>query len=201
MNRLSLILNVVLFALVGVLFYLHFSGERVAPTTAVSGDTTSGSGATSLRIAYVNIDSLEAHYGYFQTKKEELSKKQDAIQNDLSSRAKALQDEVAQLQKKAPTMTQSQGEAAQRSIIQKQQALQQREQDLRQKFMEEQQQFNRDLHDRLDAFLKTYNADKHYTYILSYAEGISDILYKDSTKDITAEVIRGLNSAEEANSK
>lgn len=197
MKRLPLVLNGVLFALVAVLFYLHFSGSKPSSATATSGDTTSQRGNTELRIAYVNIDSLEAHYGYFQTKKEELSKRQEEIQNDLSGRAKTLQNEVAELQKKAPTMTQSQGEAAQRSIMQKQQALQQREQSLRQKFMEEQQQFNVDLHARLDAFLKTYNADKHYTYILSYAEGVSDILYKDSTKDITADVIQGLNAAEE----
>lgn len=198
MKRLSLVLNVVLFALVAVLFYLHFSEGKATPAAGVNRDIASGGGGTSLSIAYVNVDSLEAHYGYFQKKREELSKKQDAIQNDLSSRAKALQDEVAQLQKKAPTMTQSEGEAAQRSILQKQQALQQREQDLREKFMQEQQQFNLDLHNRLDAFLKTYNADKHYTFILSYAEGVSDILYKDSTKDITADVIRGLNAAEAA---
>lgn len=196
MKQLSIALNVVLFVLVGVLFYLHFAHPVTAASvpSAAAPDT----GATSLRIAFVNIDSLELHYSYFQVKKEELDKKQQAIQNDLAGRAKALQNEVADLQKKAPTLTQSQGEAAQKSIMQQQQALQQREQNLRQQFMEEQQQFNDDLHKRLDAFLQKYNQDKHYTYILSYSEGVSDILYKDASQDITGDVIRGLN-AEETN--
>jgi outer membrane protein len=200
MKRLSVVLNVILFVLVAVLFYLHFSTRtgRTDRTTNTGKDTSVQS---PLRIAFVNIDSLEAHYGYFQQKKVELAKKQEAIQNDLAGRAKALQNEVAQLQKKAPTMTQTEGEAAQKSIMQKQQALQQREQDLRQQFMEEQQQFNMDLHARLDRFLQKYNADKHYTYILSYSEGVSDILYKDPAKDITADVIKGLNAMESDSGK
>lgn len=199
MKKSSLVLNAVLFVLVAILFYLHFSTAG----TSVATQVTRGDSAANkpIRIAFVNIDSLEVHYSYFQVKKEELSKKQMAIQKDLGSRAKALQDEVAALQKKASTMTQSQGEAAQKSIIQKQQALQQREQNLRQQFMEDQQQFNADLHARLDSFLRQYNADKRYTYILSFSEGASDILYKDSANDITADVIRGLNAQETNNAK
>ena len=196
MKKVSIVLNVVLFVLVGILFYLHFA-KPAGPGNMATSAAEQHSDSV-LRIAYVNIDSLEQHYSYFQVKKEELSKKQESIQKDLSSRAKALQDEVAALQKKASTMTQSQGEAAQKSIMQKQQALQQREQNLRQEFVGEQQQFNTELHNRLDAFLKKYNQDKGYTYILSYSDGLSDILYKEPSNDITADVIRGLN-AEETN--
>lgn len=199
MKKLSLILNAVLFVLVAVLFYLHFNAKK--NSVAAIGMTTNAaaqnaSDSHSLSIAYVNIDSLEAHYAYFQQKKAELDKEQASIQNDLSSRARTLQDEVAALQKKAATMTQAQGEAAQKSIMQKQQALQQREQDLRQKFMQEQQNFNLDLHNRLSIFLKKYNENKHYSYILSYSEMASDILLKDTAYDITADVIKGLNEAD-----
>lgn len=146
-------------------------------------------------IAYVNIDSLEAHYAYFQEKRSELEKKQQAIQNELSNKAKAIQNDIAKLRKNAPTMTQSEGEAAQRSIIKKQQDLQQREQNLRQQFLKQQQQFNQELHSRLNDFLKKYNADKKYAYILSYSDALSDILYKDTAYNITADVIKGLNEA------
>lgn len=193
MKKLSIVLNIILFILVGILFYLHFAKKSpVSASPALTHDSVSH----SLSIAYVNLDSLEEHYGYFQQKKADLEKKQESIQNDLSSRARTLQNEVAQLQKKAPTMTQAEGEAAQKSIMQKQQALQEREQTLRNEFMKEQQQFNEDLHTRVDQFLKKYNADKRYTYILSYSSAMSDILYKDSAYDITNDVIKGLNAAE-----
>lgn len=195
MRKLSLILNAVLFLLVAVLFYLHFNAKKNPIAATETNAVQELSGSHSLSIAYVNIDSLEAHYAYFQQKKAELDKEQASIQNDLSGRARTLQNEVADLQKKAATMTQAQGEAAQKSIMQKQQALQQREQDLRQKFMQEQQDFNLDLHNRLTSFLKKYNENKHYSYILSYSEMASDILLKDTAYDITADVIKGLNEA------
>jgi outer membrane protein len=197
MKKLSIAVNVVLIILVAILFYLHFSTPRPAYAGVTPGGRDS-SAQTTLRIAFVNLDSLENNYGYFQQKSKELAKKQQDIQTDLGKRAQEIQDEIADLQKKAPTMTQSQGEAAQKSILQKRQDLQQREQNLRQKFLEEQQAFNTDLHARLDAFLKKYNADKHYTYILSYSEQASDILYKDAAYDITADVIRGLNAEQDS---
>lgn len=195
MKKLSLVLNIILFVLVGVLFYLHFSPNMNTASVQTKPKNDSAS-LRPLRIAYVNLDSLEMHYTYFQMKKAELEKKQQSIQNDLSSRAKAIQDDIAALRKKAPTMTQSEGEAAQKKIMQKQQALQQREQNMREEFMQDQQRFNTDLHSRLDHFLESYNSDKRYSYILSYASGASDILYKDSAFDITAEVITGLNAEE-----
>jgi outer membrane protein len=199
MKRLSIILNVILFILVGVLFYLHFSEKGIAKNDSPINRTGDSVQYTNFPIAYVNIDSLEAHYAYFQEKKSELEKKQQTIQNELSNLAKDIQNDIAELRKNAPTMTQSEGEAAQRSIIKKQQDLQQKEQNLRQQFLKEQQQFNEELHNRLNDFLKKYNAGKKYAYILSYSEALSDILYKDTAYNITADVIRGLNEAEDQN--
>lgn len=190
MKKVLIAVNAILIVLVAVLFYLHFSAPVQAPAAKAA---PASAAAPVQRIAWVNIDSLESHYAYFQEKSAELAKKQQAVQKDLAGRARAIQDQIADLRKKAATMTQSEGEAAQKSIMEKQQALQKREQDMRQELMEEQQQFNADLHDRLNRFLQKYNADKHYAYILSYSDQGSDILLKDDAYDITADVIRGLN--------
>ena len=198
MKKLSIILNVVLFVLVGVLFYLHFSDQKssAVPAATPQQDTPS---SQPLRISYVNIDSLEAHYGYFQQKKAELDKKQESIQKELAAKANAIQNDIADLQKKAPTLTQSEGMAAQKKIVAQRESLQQREQKLRTDFMQQQQAFNQELHERLQQFLQRYNQDKHYTLILSYSESLSDILYKDNAYDITQDVIQGLNAAQPAN--
>ncbi|GAA4303849.1 OmpH family outer membrane protein [Compostibacter hankyongensis] len=193
MKNLSIALNVVLFVLVGILFYLHFSGPRSAAVPAGPRKAEAQNG--TLKIAYVNIDSLEANYEYFKIKKGELEKQQASIERELNANAQALQKEVSDLQQKASTMTQSEGEAAQRSIVQKNRALQQKEQTLRQQFVEQQTRFNDELQKKLNDFLEQYNADKRYTYILSYSPGLSNILYKDEAYDITKEVIDGLNAA------
>lgn len=197
--NLSIILNIVLFVLVGVLFYFYFAGKTPASTAglpAAHRNDSTGATAGMQKIAYVNIDSLESNYNYFKVKKAELEKKQNDIERELNANAQALQKEVAQLQQRASTMTQAEGEAAQRSIMQKNQALQQKEQNLRQQFMEQQARFNDELQQRLNDFLVKYNADKRFAYILSYSKGLSNILYKDEAYDITADVIAGLNAQE-----
>ncbi len=195
MKKWSLIFNIVLLVLVGVLFYLHFGPEKVNGSAPSQADTPAVQ--SRLPLAYVNIDSLEAHYAYFQTKKAELDKKQESIQNELASKARDIQEDIAKLQKNAPTLTQSEGMAAQKKIVEKRQKLQEREQQLRTDFLQQQQQFNQELHNRLQQFLKKYNADKHYAFIFSYSEAMSDILYKKEAYNITAEVIEGLNAEKE----
>ncbi len=190
MKKLSLVLNIVLLILVGVLFYLHFSDQKKVQEPV--GDTAVNT-PSSLPLAYVNIDSLEAHYSYFQAKKAELDKKQENIQKELSAKAKAIQNDIAKLQKDAPTLTQAQGEAAQKKILDKRQKLQDREQQLRQEFLQQQQEFNQSLHERLNKFLERYNTDKKYIFIFSYSSAASDLLYKDRAYDITRDVIKGLN--------
>ena len=43
----------------------------------------------------------------------------------------------------------------------------------------------------IEDFLKEYNKDKRYTYIVSYEQGL--FYYKDSSYNVTADVIKGLN--------
>lgn len=195
MKSLSLYLNALLIVLVGVLFYWHFKPATSASSTT-GAQTASAGSVSGVRIAYVDLDSLQAHYSYFLKQQAALQQKQQAIEQELNSSAQHLQQEAAEFQKKAPTMTQAEGEAAQRSLMQKQQALQNREQTLRQQFLQQQNDFNAQLHQRIDAFLKTYNADKRYDYILSYSAESGNILLKNKAYDITNDVIQGLNAAD-----
>ena len=45
----------------------------------------------------------------------------------------------------------------------------------------------------LKEFLSDYNKEKKYQYILTSGSGIDWLIYKDSTLDITREVITGMN--------
>jgi outer membrane protein len=48
-----------------------------------------------------------------------------------------------------------------------------------------------DIKSKIESFLKEFNKDKKYSYIVSYEQGL--FYFKDSTYDITADVLRGLN--------
>jgi outer membrane protein len=169
-----------------------------AATQPTTGSTTAPAEGAGARIAYVDLDSVEAHYEYFKVKKSELEKRQQAIDNELKANLRALQNEAADFQRRANSnqLTQAEGETAQRTLVEKQQQLEAKRQNLSQQYMEQEAKFNEDLQKRLDGFLKTFNGDKKYAFIFSYRAGASNILYKDESLDITAPVIDGLNKAD-----
>lgn len=169
------------------------------PATAAKGDSAAPN--SSFIIAYVDIDTVEAHYDYFKEKKAELEKKQQAIDNELQANVRALQNEAADFQRRANTMTQAEGEATQRALYNKQQSLEGKAQNMRSQYAEQENKFNEELQKRLNDFLAKYNSDKRYAYILSYRTGASNVLYKDEKYDITNEVIKGLNEANAASTE
>src|SRR5690625_7991356 len=114
MKKLSLILNIVLFVLVGILFYLHFSSKPQEKPVQEFAEQTNQ--PPSLRISYVNLDSLEAHYTYFQEKIAELDKKRQNIQSELSRKQNEIQNDIEDLQKRASSLTQAEGEKIQKKI-------------------------------------------------------------------------------------
>ena len=56
-----------------------------------------------------------------------------------------------------------------------------------------------DILTRIQNFLKDYNRDGRYDYILSYEPGF--MFYKDSTLNITKDVVTGLNDLYAKNKK
>lgn len=150
--------------------------------------------AVSQKLAYVDIDTLEAYYDYFKEKKAELEKKKEGAQNDLSGRERKLQNEYNSLAQRAPTMTQSEGQAAEASLQKKAQEHEVYRQNLFAQLQTQEAQFNEDLQKRLDECIRKFNADKEYSFIFSYRSGASNILYKDEAYDVTREVIKELNA-------
>lgn len=146
------------------------------------------------RIAYVNIDTLEANYLYLKNKKDEMIARQQSMEMELQRSAQQLQSDYAAMQQKAQagTLTQPEYEAAQKRLGQMQQSLGTRRDALSEQLIKEQADFNAELRKRLDDFLATYNKDKHFDYVLSYTQA-GAILYANKTLDITADVIKGLN--------
>ncbi|RAI99695.1 periplasmic chaperone for outer membrane proteins Skp [Chitinophaga skermanii] len=164
-----------------------------ANNAAKSASDSASSAATGLKIAYVDLDSLEAHYEFFKQKKAELERKQLAMDNEIQADARVLQEQYNSLQRRANTLTQAEGEAIQRDLMAKNQNLEQKRQTLSRQYMEVEQSFNDELRKKLDSFLLKFNADKRYGYIFSYRDGGTNILYKDPAYDITDVVTKGLN--------
>lgn len=155
-----------------------------------------GTGAKgNLSIAYVNLDSLEANYEFFQDKKKEFEKTQASMDAEIQRLSKSFQNEVAAFQKKAQsgTLTQSEGQELEQRLAKMQQNVETRSQNLSMELMKAQEKFNRELQGRLDTFLGEYNAEGKYDFIFSHVKGTT-LLWANEAYDITKEVVDGLNA-------
>jgi outer membrane protein len=188
-----LVLNVVLLLAVGVLFYLHFSDKRGAAATSPVAKVSGNSQAPGqTRIAYFEMDSIENSFSLVKDVKQELDRKEEAITNELARLERDYRSKAAEYQAQAVNMNQTQSEVAQHDMQTRQQQMQGRETALRQEYQELQMRKLADVRKKIEEYLKTYNANGTYTYIVSYEPGL--FYYKDSAFNITGDLIKGLNS-------
>lgn len=198
MKQLPLILSAL--SLLGVAVLFGMQGKTKKSKAPVLISTKDSSGKEILlaggKVAYVDIDTLEANYSYFKKKKAEFETAQKNIDAELERGANALQNEYIGLQKQAQEgkMSQSEMESAQQRMMQKQQELENKRQRLGAKFLKDQEAFNKEIHDNLNEYIKEYNEEKGYDYILSYSKDGS-ILYANPELDVTQDIIKGMNDA------
>ncbi|HMN32530.1 MAG TPA: OmpH family outer membrane protein [Chitinophagaceae bacterium] len=203
MKHLSTILSAL--ALIGViiLFILRSSptSKNVSHTKIIKDTSGNETIVNEGKIAYVDIDSLEANYDYFKKKKAEFEQRQKNIDADLEKMANALQNEYIRLQTKAQKgeLSEDEGRKAEQSLMQKQQELELKRQNLGSKYLKDQEAFNKEIHDNLNTIIEEYNTDKGYDYILSYSKDGS-ILFANKNLDITDDIINKMNE-KKSNSK
>lgn len=187
MNRGLLFFNIVLLVLVGVLFYLHFAPDKkesVKPAAVASSPK-------EFRIAYFEMDSLEAAFAMVKDVKGELARKEEAINSELARLDKNYREKANMYQGQAATMSQVQSEMATRDMMQLQQTMQSRKASLDQEYQDFYMRKMRDVKTRIEDFLKDYNSKKGYSYIFAYEPGL--FYYRDTAYNITNDVIKGLN--------
>lgn len=150
---------------------------------------------TSMKIAYVEVDSIMSQYKFCKDYSLILQKKGQNIQSTLASRQQALQAAAANFQQKVQqnAYTREQAEAIQAGLQKQSADLQGLNQRLSNEFQVETEKYNAALRDSLRHFLNEYNKDKKYSLILSKAG--DNLLYADKAFDITNDVVAGLNKA------
>ncbi|MCM1035575.1 MAG: OmpH family outer membrane protein [Paludibacter sp.] len=195
MNKTQIIFDSVLIALVIGLFvfvsvHVSKSGKTTGSETAVVCTENS-----NLPIAYLNIDTLLTNYTFAQEANEKLMSKQEDARLKLNSKARTLQNEMADFQRKLDNnafLSRERAESEANRLQKKQQELQDLEAKLTQDIMVENQNLNLQLRDTLDTFLKQFNADGKYQIILANTQG-DNVLLAQPGHDITDEVVTALN--------
>lgn len=192
MRNIAIVPGLLALLLTGVLFYVVYHKPQPATVTAA----VSGSNQTvpnSLRMAYFNLDSLEAHYQYFKDVLDQVKGKESEMNAELSGMEKNYQKKITEWQKKAPTMSQAEGQEAQQEYAQMQQNYQMRKQTLQESLLKHNEDLKADIRKKIEDYLKEYNRAKGYNYIISY-DANSFIYLKDTANNITDDLIGGLNA-------
>jgi outer membrane protein len=186
-NNTSLIWNIVLTLAVAVLFFLHFSGKSETGAAVSDGGVVSGR-----RTVYVQVDSLLTNYDFFKETKKELENKNFQLENELNTKGKSLQNEVAFFQQKAQTMTPEQARSTEAQLMKKQQDLVAYRDQAAQGLQMEEAKKNEQLYKNIRAYLEKYNKENSYEYVLGYSLG-GGILFANPSLDVTKKIIDGLN--------
>ena len=196
MNKISIIIDTLLCAAVVVLYVLFFIGKKSTEPVVVNAEGEVVAVQQELPVAYLNLDSLLVNYSFAIEANDKLMSKQEDARLKLNTRARTLQQEAADFQRKVDNnafLSRERAESEANKLQRKQQELQELEAKLTQDIMLENQNLNLQLADTLTAFLEEYNADGRYKMIISNT-GKDNVLMADPKLDITAEVIAALNA-------
>jgi outer membrane protein len=146
-----------------------------------------------LKIAYVDLDSIQANYLYYREKITEFDKKKEDADRQLNTAFQRIEEERIAFAKRGQVITQSEYENFQRSYQTKMQNLEEQKRNMGNAISTDGVKMLEELKGKIDAFLVEYNKDKKYSYIFSTSSSMNVLFFKDSSNNITNEVVAGLN--------
>ena len=185
-------------ALAFIFLFSQCAGKGNNQASSTTAQPTAG-GVSAVKIAYVEIDTLLARYNFCIDLNKVMVKKSENVRLELNKRANALAKEKQEFQKKYENnafLSKESAESQYARLAQKEQELQNLSNKLQEELMRENEKNSITFRDSINAFLKVYNKTHGYSLIIS-----NNVLYADSTLNITKDVIEGLNERYNASKK
>lgn len=188
------IISGVLTVAIAVLYVLYFMDSDKPQKSESNIHNDKGEIHAAVNIAYLNIDTVIQEYDMYYKFKEQLEAKTKHLESELNSKTRAWEREAADFQDKAQKglLLRSEMQEIQQKLAMEQQNLYQLGNEMSLELAEEEQVMNRQLIYSIMEFLKQYNKQYGYKYILGTSFG-GNILYANDSLDITQEVLKGLN--------
>lgn len=189
MKKELLIWNVVLTLVAGYLLFLQFGPDK---KRSVAGKTSAKDTLTNkeFRIAYFEMDSVEANFNLVKDVKAEISNKETEYSNNIDRLDQTYRKKYNEYAQKGQ-MTEEETLQAQAVLKDLGDRLKAERQDIDQKYQEFVMFKNLEVKKKIEEYLKEYNKNKKYSYIISYEQGL--FYFKDTAYNITSDIIRGLN--------
>jgi outer membrane protein len=197
MNRSSFVRNTLLAAVIAVSGALLITGCNKNKGTSETTKSVAHNG-----IAYVELDSVIAHFDMAKDKTADLEEKTKNSEAELNAKSQAFDRDVRDYQNKAQKglITRATAAEMEQTLSQQQQNLLALRDQMASSLNEESIVAQRLVLDYINQYLVEYNAGHGYEYILA-RQFPGPILFADTTMDITSEVIAGLNTKYNAEKK
>ena len=189
-----IILNVILLMAVGFLFYVHFDSAKSSTklqNKTEQKDPIDSLSQSSCRIAYFEMDSVAANFEKAKEMQGELEKKEEKMNSEMNRLQNLYQQKYINFQQHGATMTSSQLDAARNELGQLDQTIKDTKASMDQDYKTYYVQTQQEILSMIRKFCLEYNKDKRYAIIISNEPGL--VFYKDSTMDITRDLLEGLN--------
>lgn len=185
-QNLQMIINIILFAGIAVCLILMILSK---PETQSESKSVSG-----LNIAFINSDSLMAHYELFQDIKTDLEAETLKLRQDLEQREKSLQSQFQNYQNRvqAGTISYDDAKKTEESLSRQQQELMALGDQYTNQIAVKEYEMSVRVFDSLNVVLEMINETTQYDYILGYTPG-AGILYANPALEITEIVVEILN--------
>lgn len=190
MKNTSLVVSVVLFVAVAGLYFLHFSGSK---SNGAGKGENKDDASSELKIAFIKVDSLVVNYDFAQEMHDGFTKQQEAFTKEYGEKRNRFESQAAAFQEKVQRggfLSQERAMQERDRLVGEEQQIGKLDQELSAKLAQMQADNNKQLLDSVLNYLKVYNKDEKYSYILNAAE----VLVGDESHNITKEVLVGLNA-------
>jgi outer membrane protein len=188
-----------LLALIGVivLFVLYF-----LPKKNTTDNNTSPKTIDKVTFAYVNTDTIMAHYDFVLDVQVDLANLEKIYQNQYTTAVNNFQKEYNDYLKKgtAGLLTLDQQKKTEEQLAQKQQTVQELESKLAMQLQEEKLKRNMEVHDSIVNNIARYNKNKDYTFVFEKSYG-GGLLFVNEALDITNDILTSLNKEYEVKVK
>lgn len=181
--------------LVGYLVFDKFSSGKKRETVTKTDNTWDSTGQSAdFRVAFFEMDSVAAKFEEVKQLKNELSAKEEANNNELNRLTQQFRSRYEYYQKEM-----EEGRMNENSSVTASEELRKMEENIKSRKLQLEQDYNdfymrrqNDIKSKIEAFIKDFNKDGKYTYVVSDDPGL--FYFKDPRYNITAEVVRGLNT-------
>lgn len=177
-----------------LLFFTACGDKSGKPAEAQQPAAEVVQSVVSAQIAYVDLDSLLTNYDLYIDKNAEIQAKAEKAETELTTKTRSLEKSFASAQEKIDKglVTRSEAMELQQNLQTQEQSFYEHRDKVQRELAEESQVLMNNIINNIDVFLEEFNADYHYSMILTTSGG-SPVLHADPRLNITSVVLKGLN--------